>query len=137
MTPAIRNLMLGIFALALFYFSSLIIFMNYASMKDCANQILDEQTSPDNFYTVKLESKICKQSDITMTNMVLINIFSGKKKMTVFSGELADINQRKEVEKEIKIRWSGKRLLEVFHTQKIRPTDFLQSYNDLKIKYIR
>lgn len=135
MSPAIRNLMLGIFVLALFYFASLIIFMNYASMEDCTNQILDEQTSPDNFYTVKLENRICKRSEINMTNRVLVNILSGKKKITIFSGELADINQHNEIEKEIQIKWSEKRLLEIFYTNRINPKTLLQNYNDLKIKY--
>ena len=137
MTPAIRNLMLGIFALAIFYFSSLIIFMNYASMDDCINQILDEQTSPDNFYIAKLESKICKQADISMTNTGRISILSGKKKMTIFSGELVNINQHQKIDNEIKIQWTGKRLLEIFHTNKINPKNSLQNHNDLKIKYIQ
>jgi len=137
MNPAIRNLILGVFLLALFYFASLVIFINFASMEDCTSRILDQKNSIDSFYTIKVENKVCKRADINMTNTVLVNLFSNKKKKikTVFSGEVSDVNQKNNIGNEIRIKWSDRRLLEILYSRKIKPVDFQQNYNDLQIRH--
>ncbi|MDH5191429.1 MAG: hypothetical protein OEW89_09275 [Gammaproteobacteria bacterium] len=137
MNPAIRNLILGVFLLALFYFASLVIFINFASIEDCTSRVLDQKNSVDDFYIIKVENKVCKRADINMTNTVLVNLFSNQKKKikTVFSGEVSDVNQQNNIGNEIRVKWSDRRLLEILYSRKIKPVDFQQNYNDLQIRH--
>ena len=135
--PAARNIILGVLALAIFYFVSLVLFISFAKFDNCTTEILQQDTSPDNHYQVMVENKICRLDKLNMSNIVHVWLKTGQnsKKIHLFEGELDDVGLNTGIDKEISIRWAEDRKVEVSYSRHIKPSLTLGKFNDLEIAF--